>query len=109
MAYIDVVVLIITIIEALRAFDVVYVVHKGRNGLEPISHQQHYRRASRIELIRTPLPLCGSDDQRIDFAQRSRSISSSEVGPNRASTRSSNMMHTSISSAVRSQRFSTLA
>src|SRR5439155_727180 len=31
------VVLVITIIEALRAFDLVYVVNKGRNGLELIS------------------------------------------------------------------------
>ncbi|HLZ26518.1 MAG TPA: sugar ABC transporter permease [Chloroflexota bacterium] len=34
---INVVVLVITIIEALRAFDLVYVVNKGRNGLELIS------------------------------------------------------------------------
>lgn len=37
MAPINVVVLVITIIEALRAFDLVYVVNKGRNGLELIS------------------------------------------------------------------------
>jgi multiple sugar transport system permease protein len=34
---INVVVLVITIIEALRAFDLVFVVNKGRNGLELIS------------------------------------------------------------------------
>jgi multiple sugar transport system permease protein len=34
---INVVVLVITIIEAIRAFDLVYVVNKGRNGLELIS------------------------------------------------------------------------
>src|SRR5947209_2262396 len=34
---INVVVLVITIIEGLRAFDLVYVVNKGRNGLELIS------------------------------------------------------------------------
>jgi multiple sugar transport system permease protein len=34
---INVVILVITIIEALRAFDLVYVVNKGRNGLELIS------------------------------------------------------------------------
>ena len=34
---INVVVLVVTIIEALRAFDLVYVVNKGRNGLELIS------------------------------------------------------------------------
>jgi ABC-type sugar transport system permease subunit len=34
---INVVVLVITIIESLRAFDLVYVVNKGRNGLELIS------------------------------------------------------------------------
>jgi ABC-type sugar transport system permease subunit len=34
---INVVVLVITIIEALRAFDLVYVVNRGRNGLELIS------------------------------------------------------------------------
>ena len=37
MQSINVVVLVITIIEALRAFDLVYVVNKGRNGLELIS------------------------------------------------------------------------
>jgi ABC-type sugar transport system permease subunit len=37
MAPINIVVLVITIIEALRAFDLVYVVNKGRNGLELIS------------------------------------------------------------------------
>ena len=36
MAPINVVVLVITIIEALRAFDLVYVINKGRNGLELI-------------------------------------------------------------------------
>src|SRR5205085_12326377 len=34
---VNVVVLVITIIEALRAFVLVYVVNKGRNGLELIS------------------------------------------------------------------------
>src|SRR5919199_539575 len=34
---INVVVLVITIIEALRAFDLVYVVNRGRNGLELLS------------------------------------------------------------------------
>src|SRR5712691_7599371 len=36
LAPINLVVLVITIIEALRAFDLVYVVNKGRNGLELI-------------------------------------------------------------------------
>ncbi|WP_412539975.1 sugar ABC transporter permease [Longispora sp. K20-0274] len=34
---INVIVLVITVIEALRAFDIVYVVNKGRNGLELLS------------------------------------------------------------------------
>jgi multiple sugar transport system permease protein len=34
---INVIVLVITVIEALRAFDIVWVVNKGRNGLELIS------------------------------------------------------------------------
>jgi ABC-type sugar transport system permease subunit len=34
---INIVVLVITVIEALRAFDIVYVVNKGRNGLELLS------------------------------------------------------------------------
>ena len=34
---INVVVLVITIIESLRAFDIVYVINKGRNGLELLS------------------------------------------------------------------------
>jgi ABC-type sugar transport system permease subunit len=34
---INIVVLVVTIIEALRAFDLVYVINKGRNGLELIS------------------------------------------------------------------------
>jgi multiple sugar transport system permease protein len=34
---INVIVLVITFIEALRAFDIVWVVNKGRNGLELIS------------------------------------------------------------------------
>ena len=34
---INIVVLVITFIEALRAFDIVWVVNKGRNGLELIS------------------------------------------------------------------------
>ena len=34
---INIVVLVITVIEALRAFDIVYVINKGRNGLELLS------------------------------------------------------------------------
>ncbi|MEV6109666.1 sugar ABC transporter permease [Streptomyces sp. NPDC051940] len=34
---VNVVVMVITVIEALRAFDIVYVVNKGRNGLELLS------------------------------------------------------------------------
>ena len=34
---INVIVLVITFIEALRAFDIVWVINKGRNGLELIS------------------------------------------------------------------------
>ena len=34
---INIIVLVITFIEALRAFDIVWVVNKGRNGLELIS------------------------------------------------------------------------
>jgi multiple sugar transport system permease protein len=32
-----VIVLVITVIEALRAFDIVYAINKGRNGLELLS------------------------------------------------------------------------
>ena len=34
---INIVVVVITIIEALRAFDIVYIINKGTNGLELIS------------------------------------------------------------------------
>ena len=34
---INIVIVVVTVIEALRAFDVVYVVNKGRNGLELLS------------------------------------------------------------------------
>jgi ABC-type sugar transport system permease subunit len=34
---INIVVMVVTIIEALRAFDLVYVINRGRNGLELIS------------------------------------------------------------------------
>jgi ABC-type sugar transport system permease subunit len=34
---INIVVLVVTVIEALRAFDIVYVINKGRNGLELLS------------------------------------------------------------------------
>ena len=34
---INIIVLVITFIEALRAFDIVWVINKGRNGLELIS------------------------------------------------------------------------
>ena len=34
---INIVVIVITIIEALRAFDIVYVINRGTNGLELIS------------------------------------------------------------------------
>jgi multiple sugar transport system permease protein len=33
----NIVVLVITLIESLRAFDIVWVVNKGRNGLELLS------------------------------------------------------------------------
>ena len=31
---VNIVVLVVTVIEALRAFDIVYVINSGRNGLE---------------------------------------------------------------------------
>ncbi|MCP2168701.1 carbohydrate ABC transporter permease [Goodfellowiella coeruleoviolacea] len=34
---VNIVVLVVTVIEALRAFDIVYVINKGRNGLELVS------------------------------------------------------------------------
>ena len=34
---INIIVLVITVIEALRAFDLVWVINKGRNGLEVIA------------------------------------------------------------------------
>jgi len=34
---INLIVLVITVIEALRAFDLVWVINKGRNGLETIA------------------------------------------------------------------------
>jgi multiple sugar transport system permease protein len=34
---VNVIVLVITVIEALRAFDIVYAINKGRNGLELLS------------------------------------------------------------------------
>jgi ABC-type sugar transport system permease subunit len=34
---INIVVLVVTVIEALRAFDIVFIVNKGRNGLELLS------------------------------------------------------------------------
>jgi multiple sugar transport system permease protein len=37
LAPINIVVLVVTVIESLRAFDIVYVINKGRNGLELLS------------------------------------------------------------------------
>jgi multiple sugar transport system permease protein/raffinose/stachyose/melibiose transport system permease protein len=37
LAPVNVVVLVVTIIESLRAFDIVYVINRGRNGLELVS------------------------------------------------------------------------
>ncbi|HEY8374131.1 MAG TPA: sugar ABC transporter permease, partial [Pseudonocardiaceae bacterium] len=34
---VNIIVLVVTVIEALRAFDIVYVINKGRNGLELLS------------------------------------------------------------------------
>jgi ABC-type sugar transport system permease subunit len=34
---INIVVIVITVIEALRAFDIVYIINQGRNGLELLS------------------------------------------------------------------------
>src|SRR5439155_12863329 len=34
---INIVIVVVTVIEALRAFDIVYIVNKGRNGLELLS------------------------------------------------------------------------
>ncbi len=34
---INIVVLVVTVIEALRAYDLVYVINRGRNGLELLS------------------------------------------------------------------------
>ena len=44
---INIVVLVITVIESLRAFDLVYIINKGLNGLELLSvlvTEQHHRR-----------------------------------------------------------------
>ena len=44
---INIVLVVITVIEALRAFDIVYIINRGRNGLELLSvldHRQHRRR-----------------------------------------------------------------
>ena len=44
---INIVLVVITVIEALRAFDIVYIINRGRNGLELLSvldHRQHHRR-----------------------------------------------------------------
>ena len=48
---INLIVLVITIIDSLRAFDLVWVINKGRNGLEVIAAlvtPEHRREASRI-------------------------------------------------------------
>ena len=37
MAPINVVIVVITVIEALRAFDIVYIINRGKNGLELLS------------------------------------------------------------------------
>ena len=37
MAPINIVIVVVTVIEALRAFDIVYIVNRGRNGLELLS------------------------------------------------------------------------
>lgn len=37
MAPINIIVLVVTVIESLRAFDLVWIINKGRNGLELIS------------------------------------------------------------------------
>jgi ABC-type sugar transport system permease subunit len=34
---INVVVIVVTVIESLRAFDIVYIINKGKNGLELLS------------------------------------------------------------------------
>src|SRR5207237_3671675 len=34
---INIVIVVVTVIEALRAFDIVYIVNRGRNGLELLS------------------------------------------------------------------------
>jgi ABC-type sugar transport system permease subunit len=34
---VNIVVLVVTVIEALRAFDIVYIINRGRNGLELLS------------------------------------------------------------------------
>jgi ABC-type sugar transport system permease subunit len=34
---INIVIVVVTVIEALRAFDIVYIINKGRNGLELLS------------------------------------------------------------------------
>jgi multiple sugar transport system permease protein len=34
---VNIIVLVITVIEGLRAFDIVYIINKGRNGLELLS------------------------------------------------------------------------
>jgi multiple sugar transport system permease protein len=37
MAPINIVIVVITVIEALRAFDIVYIINRGKNGLELLS------------------------------------------------------------------------
>ena len=34
---INVVIVVVTVIESLRAFDIVYIINKGKNGLELLS------------------------------------------------------------------------
>ena len=44
---INVVIIVVTVIESLRAFDIVYIINQGKNGLEllvdPHHQQQHQR------------------------------------------------------------------
>ena len=68
---INIIVLVITVIEALRAFDIVWVINKGRNGLELIvgaGHPEHRRRGQPDRLR-----LGAGDDHAGDLARSSSS------------------------------------
>ena len=50
---INVVIIVITVIESLRAFDIVYIINRGKNGLELLSiadHEQQHQRGEPARL-----------------------------------------------------------